>query len=79
MTHYSSLKWLGTTKTLIMLHLNVNILKRVDLAQQASRSGPRLKNFFHADMKMCSLRSIDPPNREAWGLGVRHSSHLAAF
>ena len=29
-----------------------------------------------ADMKMCSLGSIDPMNREAWGLGVRHSSHL---
>ena len=28
------------------------------------------------DMKMCSLGSIDPLNREAWGLGVRHSSHL---
>ena len=28
------------------------------------------------DMKMCSLCSIDPLNREAWGLGVRHSSHL---
>ena len=29
-----------------------------------------------ADMKMCSLGSIDPLNREAWGLGVRHSSLL---
>ena len=29
-----------------------------------------------ADMKMCSPSSIDPLNREAWGLGVRHSSHL---
>ena len=29
-----------------------------------------------ADMKMCSLGSIDPLNREAWVLGVRHSSHL---
>ena len=28
------------------------------------------------DMKMCSLGSMDPLNREAWGLGVRHSSHL---
>ena len=27
-------------------------------------------------MKMCSLGSIDPLNREAWGFGVRHSSHL---
>ena len=30
----------------------------------------------NADMKMCSLGSITPLNREAWGLGVRHSSHL---
>ena len=29
-----------------------------------------------ADMKICSLSSIDPLNSEAWGLGVRHSSHL---
>ena len=29
-----------------------------------------------ADMKMCSLGSIDQMNREAWGLSVRHSSHL---
>ena len=28
------------------------------------------------DTKMCSLGSIDPLNREAWGLGARHSSHL---
>ena len=28
------------------------------------------------DMKICSLGSIDPLNREAWGLCVRHSSHL---
>ena len=27
-------------------------------------------------MKMCSLGSIDPLNREAWGLSARHSSHL---
>ena len=29
-----------------------------------------------AEMKICSLGSIDPMNREAWSLGVRHSSHL---
>ena len=27
-------------------------------------------------MKMCSLGSIDPLNREAFGSGVRHSGHL---
>ena len=32
--------------------------------------------FVETDMKMCSLGSIDPLNRETWGLGVRHSSHL---
>ena len=31
-----------------------------------------------ADMRMCSLCSIDPLNREAWGMGVRYSSHLLA-
>ena len=29
-----------------------------------------------AYMKICSLDSIDPLNREAWGSDVRHSSHL---
>ena len=29
-----------------------------------------------ADIKMCSLGSIDSLNREAWSLGVGHSSHL---
>ena len=29
-----------------------------------------------ANMKMYSLGSIDPLNREAWRLGVKHSSHL---
>ena len=29
-----------------------------------------------ANMRMCSLGSIDPLNREVWGMGVRHSSHL---
>ena len=29
-----------------------------------------------AEMRMCSLGSIDPLNREVWGMGVRHSSHL---
>ena len=29
-----------------------------------------------ADMKMCSLGSINSLNREAWGLVVRDSSHL---
>ena len=44
------------------------------------RGRPRPKKTWSecvkADMKMCSLGSIDPLNREAWGLGVRHSSFL---
>ena len=28
------------------------------------------------NMKICNLDSINPLNREAWGLGVRHSSHM---
>ena len=46
---------------------------------RARRKG-RLKKTWsecvNADMKVCSLGSIDPLNKEAWGLGVRHSSHL---
>ena len=45
----------------------------------ARRRGRHKKTWSECvktDMKMCSLGSIDPLNREAWGLGVRHSSHL---
>ena len=45
-------------------------------ARRRERPKKTWSECVKADMKMCSLGSIDPLNREAWGLGVRHSSHL---
>ena len=45
-------------------------------ARRRGRPKKTWSECVRADMKMCSLGSIDPLNREAWGLGVRHSSHL---
>ena len=45
-------------------------------ARRRGRPKKTWSECVKADMKMCSLGSVDPLNREAWGLGVRHSSHL---
>ena len=45
-------------------------------ARKRGRPKKTWSECVKTDMKMCSLGSIDPLNREAWGLGVRHSSHL---
>ena len=45
-------------------------------ARRRGRPKKTWSECVKADMKMCSLGNIDPLNREAWGLGVRHSSHL---
>ena len=45
-------------------------------ARRRGRPKKTWSECVKTDMKMCSLGSIDPLNREAWGLGVRHSSHL---
>ena len=45
-------------------------------ARRRGRPKKTWSECVRADMKMCILGSIDPLNREAWGLGVRHSSHL---
>ena len=45
-------------------------------AKRRGRPKKTLSECVKTDMKMCSLGSIDPLNREALGLGVRHSSHL---
>ena len=45
-------------------------------ARRRGRPKKTWSECVKADMKMCSLGSIDPLIREAWGLGVRHSSHL---
>ena len=45
----------------------------------ARRRGRQKKTWSEcvkADMKLYSLGSNDPLNREAWGLGVGHFSHL---
>ena len=45
-------------------------------ARRRGRPKKTWSECVKADMKMCSLGSIDPLNRESWGLGVRHSSQL---
>ena len=45
-------------------------------ARRRGRPKKTWSECVKTDMKMCSLGSIDTLNREAWGLGVRHSSHL---
>ena len=45
-------------------------------ARRRGRPKKTWSECVRADMKMCGLGSIDPLNREAWGLGVRYSSHL---
>ena len=45
-------------------------------ARRRGRPKKTWSECVKTDMKMCSLGSIDPLNREAWGLGVRHSRHL---
>ena len=45
-------------------------------ARRRGRPKKTWSECVKAGMKMCSLGSIDPLNREAWGLGVRHSIHL---
>ena len=45
-------------------------------ARRRGRPKKTWSECVRADMKMCSLGSINPLNIEAWGLVVRHSSHL---
>ena len=45
-------------------------------ARRRGRPKKTWSECVKADMKMCSLGSINPLNREAWRLGVRHSSRL---
>ena len=45
-------------------------------ARRRGRPKKTWSECVKTDMKMCSLGSIDPLNKEAWGLSVRHSSHL---
>ena len=61
---------------MILCSLQFCFLKIIADYHLASVLNCSLVECVKTDMKMCSLGSIDPPNREAWGLGVRHSSHL---
>ena len=56
----------------------INSITRMTITSARRRGRPKKtwSECVKTDMKMCSLGSIDPLNREAWGLGVRHSSHL---
>ena len=56
----------------------INSITSMTIPSARGRGRPKKtwSECVKADMKMCSLGSIDPLNREAWGLGVRHSSHL---
>ena len=48
----------------------------ISSARRRGRPKKTWSECVKTDMKMCSLGSINPLNRKAWGLGVRHSSHL---
>ena len=56
----------------------INSITSMTILSARRRGGPKKtwSERVKTDMKMCSLGSIDPLNREAWGLGFRHSSHL---
>ena len=56
----------------------INSITSMKIPSTRRRGRPKKtwSDCVKTDMKMCSLGSIDPLNREAWGLGVRHSSHL---
>ena len=54
----------------------INSTTRMTILIVRGRPKKNWSECAKAYMKMCSLGSIDPLNREAWGLGVRHSSHL---
>ena len=56
----------------------INSITSMAIPSTRRRGRPKktLSECVKTDMKMCSLGSIDPLNREAWGFGVIHSSHL---
>ena len=54
----------------------INSITSLRILSARGRPKKTWSECVKTDMKMCSLGSIDELNREAWGLGVRHSSHL---
>ena len=56
----------------------INSITSMTISSPRRRGRPKKtwSECVKTDMKMCSLGSIHQLNREAWGLGVRHSSHL---
>ena len=73
--HTRHLRWYG-----YVAHSSscINYITSMTIPSARRRGRPKKtwSECVKADMKICSLGSIDPLNREAWGLGVRHSSHL---
>ena len=56
----------------------INFITSMTISSARKRGRPKKtwSECVKTDMKMCSLGSIDPLYGEAWGLGVRHFSHL---
>ena len=56
----------------------INSITNMEIPSARRRGRPKktLSECVKADMKMCSLGSIDPLNREEWGSGVKHFGHL---
>ena len=73
--HARRLRWFGHVARSSSC---INSITRMKIPSARRRGRPKKtwSECVKADMKMCNLGSIDSPNREAWGLGVRHSSHL---
>ena len=73
--HTRRLRWLGHVAQSSSC---INSIQSMTIPSARRRGRPKKtwSECVQADMKMCSLGSMDPLNREAWGLGVSHSSHL---
>ena len=55
---------------------SINSITSMTIPSARRRPKKTWSECVKTDMKMCGLDSIDPLNREALGLGVRHSSYL---
>ena len=73
--HTRRLRWFGH---LARSSSCINSITSMTIPSARRRGRPKKtwSECVKADMKMCSLGSIDPLKREEWGLGVRHSSYL---
>ena len=69
------LRWYGHVAR-SSLCINSITSMAIPSARRRRRPKKTWSECVKTDMKMCSLGSINPLNREAWGLSVRHSSRL---